>query len=317
MASVSTGRRRRGSFLIGILLVALGVLLLLTTTGVVSFGVWIELVDYWPILLVLIGVDLILVRQTLLIRAGVVVLTLAVVFAAASLSMPEYDPAEPLRVNYVEPLGTTETLRLSMEFLGGSVELTSAPPGTSSLAGLLEADFQSHPARVIREQSGSDIELYSSGPFLRRFSDDGYTRRESTVSFPVGLADWNLIVSPDVEVEIDIASGSSDLNLDLRGLNVRRLAIEGGASNIKIHLPTSAGQTHIDIAVGSADIELFVPHDVVARIDVDSPMGSVWIDPGRFVYTEDVYQSPHYFEAHNRVSIDIEALWADVITVPR
>ena len=194
MGSASTGHRRRGSFLVGLLFVALGVLLLLTTTGVVSFGIWLELANYWPLLLVLIGVELILVQRALLIRAGVIVLTLSGAIVAASISMPEYDPTEPLSVTYVEPLGATKTLQLNMEFLGGSVELTSVPPGAPSLPRLLAADFESHPARVVREQSGTvtEVLVMSSGPFLRHSSDDGHTRQESRVSFPVGLADWRL-----------------------------------------------------------------------------------------------------------------------------
>ncbi|MXX53243.1 MAG: hypothetical protein F4Z35_04710, partial [Dehalococcoidia bacterium] len=107
MDSVSTGRGRRGSFLAGFLLIALGALLLLTTTGAVSFGIWLEIVDYWPVLLLLTGMEIILARSALLIRAGVIAATLVAVVAAAYLSMPEYDPPEPLRTEYVEPLGDT------------------------------------------------------------------------------------------------------------------------------------------------------------------------------------------------------------------
>ena len=314
MGAVSTGRRRRGAVLPGLLLVALGVLLLLNTTGAVSFGIWFELANYWPVLLALIGMELVLAQQALLIRVGAAVLAIAVTVGAAWLSMPEYHPAEPLRAAYVEPMGAAETLHLKMEFLGGSVELTSDTPGASSPASLFTADFESSPARVIREQSGTVIEflLVSEGPFLRHSSDDGYTRRESRVSFPVGLADWRLMVSPDVEVDIDIGSGASNLDLDLRGLNVRRLSIEAGASDIRVQLPASAGQTNVDIAAGVADIEIVVPDEVAAKIDIGAPIGSVWVEPQRFMDTGDGYQSPHYVGASNRVSIDIEALAADV-----
>lgn len=310
MGAVTTGRRRGRSVLPGILLVAIGVLLLLNTTGSVSFGIWFELVNYWPVLLVLIGTELVLAQQAVLIRVGAAVLILAVAVAAAWLSVPEYDPAEPLHVAYVEPMGNAETLRLNMEFLGGSVELDSAAAGAPSPASLLTADFGSRPARVVREQSGTVIEclIVSSGPFLTHLSDDGQSR----VSFPVGLADWRLMVSPNVEVDIDIASGASDLDLDLRGLSLRRLSIEAGASDIRVQLPANAGQTQVDIAAGAADVEIVVPDDVAAKIDIAAPVSSVWVEPRRFMDTGDGYQSPHYLGASNRVEIDIEAVAADV-----
>ena len=314
MGSVSNSRRRRGALLTGLLLVALGALLLLTTTGVVSFGIWLELADYWPLLLILIGVELILVQRPLPIRAGVIVLTLAGAIVAASFSLPEYDPNEPLRAAYAEPLRDTETLHLDMAFIGGDVELTSDTHGAATLARLLAADFKSRPARVVREQLDGNVRFYvmSSGPFLKHSSADGFTRHETTISFPVGLADWSLIVSPNVEVEIDISSVSTDLDLDLRNLNVRRLSVEAGMSDLRIQLPDDAGQTYVDISAGAANVELIVPHGVAARIDIDAPLKSAWINPVRFIETDDEYWSPDYLEARNRVSIDIEALSADV-----
>ena len=315
MSSATTGSRRRGSFLVGFLLIALGVLLLLTTTGAVSFGIWLELVDYWPVLLLLTGVELILAQRPLLIRAGVVAATLTAVVAAAYFSMPEYAPPEPLRATYVEPLRDTQRLHLSMAFLGGDVDLTSDTAGSHSFSGLLAADFGQHPSRVIREQSDGYVEFYlvSSGPFLRHSSDDGYTKTESMISFPVGLADWKLAVSPDVEVEIAVSAGAADLDLDLRHLSVRRLTIEAGASDIRVQLPAYAGQTYIDIAAGAADIELLAPDTVAAHIEIASPLGSTWIDTSRFMEIEDdVYRSANYSESRNRVWVDIEALSTNV-----
>lgn len=312
MASVSTGRRRGGSVLIGLLLVALGALLLLSTTGAVSFGIWLELMDYWPALLLLVGTEIILARRALLIRAGVIAATLAVVVAAAYFSMPEYDPPEPLRAGYAEPLGDAQRLHLSMAFIGGDVELASDTAGSQSAARLLAADFGSRPSRIIRDQSNGDVEFYlaSSGPFLKHSSYDGYARR---VSFPVGFADWKLELSPNVKSDIEISAGATDLDLDLRELNVRSLDIEAGASDIRVQLPANAGQTYVDIGAGAADIELLVPDNVAAHIDIASPLGSAWVNPARFMEIEDgVYQSANYFGTRNRVWVDIEALSANV-----
>ena len=314
MATVSTDRRHQSSILAGIVLIALGSLLLLTTTGVASYGIWIELALYWPVLLVLAGAEIIFAQRPLLVRTGVIVLTLGGVVAAAFLSMPNYDPVEPLRASYEEPLEGTGRLSLSMEFMGGNVEMSSNPSGTLSSDSVLAADFRSRPARVFRETSGevTRVILMSSGPFLRHSSDDGQTRHESRVSFPVGLADWGLTLPPEVEVDLEVAAGAADLELDLRDLNVRRLDIEAGISDIRVQLPNNAGQTHVDIAAGVTNIEIIVPHDVAARLDVAAPIGSVWVDPSRFVHTGDVYQSPHYSGARNRVNIDVEGFAADV-----
>ena len=120
-------------------------------------------------------------------------------------------------------------------------------------------------------------------------------------------------MSPDVEVDIEISAGATDLDLYLRDLNVRELAIEAGASDIRIRLPADAGQTYVDIAAGAVKVELLAPDNVAVHIDIASPLGSARIDPARFTESGDnVYQSANYFEAQNRVWVDIEALSANV-----
>ena len=116
---------------------------------------------------------------------------------------------------------------------------------------------------------------------------------------------------PNVEIEIDITSGASDLDLDLRNLNVRKLSIDSGATDIRIQLPTKAGETHIDINAGAADIDLVVPPTTAAQIKIDAPLKSTQIDTTRFIETNDGYQSPTYNHATNRVNIEIQALFTD------
>ena len=139
MSSTSSAAKHRGSVLIGLLLVALGVLLLLNVTGAVGFGIWLELVKYWPVLLVLIGLEIILARSDPLLRAGLIAATLVAVIATAFFSMPEYDPDEPLHATFVEPMSDIKTLHLNADFMGSSLQLSSETPAVEPDAGLLAA----------------------------------------------------------------------------------------------------------------------------------------------------------------------------------
>ena len=80
-------------------------------------------------------------------------------------------------------------------------------------------------------------------------------------------------MSPDMEVDIEISAGATDLALDLRDLNVRNLKVEAGASDIRVWLPADAGQTYVDIAAGAAKVELLAPDNVAVHIDIASPTG--------------------------------------------
>ena len=76
---------------------------------------------------------------------------------------------------------------------------------------------------------------------------------------------------------------------------------------------SSGESSDIEISAGAADIEILVPDNVAAHIDIASPLGSTWTDPARFMEIEDdVYRSVNYSESRNRVWVDIEALFANV-----
>ena len=328
--SIGTRRMRRGFSLGGLLLVALGTLLLLNTTGVVRPGIWFELLfTYWPVLLVLIGLRIILAPRAPLVCAGVVVLILAGTVGAAFLTMSAEQSDDMRRITYSAPLNNTETLQLGMGFAAGKITLSAEPYRSSSRSRLLAADFGGHSPTVIHEQSGRFTEIYLSteGPVIQFSSgsdsyaiSSGYANGslDESVSehgggFSLGgMVDWDLRVSSDVAVDIEIRAGAADLYLDLRALDVQRLDIGAAASDIRILLPDNAGQTHVEIAAGAADIEIVVPRGVAARIANDTFLSSTRIDSARFPETGYGYQSPGYSTAENRVDIEIDGAAVDV-----
>ena len=300
----STKYRRPGFSLFGLLLVAFGALLLLTVTGVAGLGVWFELARYWPVLLILIGIKIILAPRAPLVGVVVVSIALAATIVAAWVPLSIERRDEAPRIAYSTPLENTETFELGMGFTSGRVTLRSDPSGER----LFAADFNGRPAEVIHDHSGRFSKIYlSTDGFSVSYSvddgTDGYTL--------AGLADWDLMVSPDVALDLDIRAGAADLDLDLTHLNVRRVFVGAGASQIRLRL-SDTGRTHIEIEAGAADVEISVPQGVAARIDNDSFLNSTIVDSDRFPESNGEYRSPDYFTAENRVSIEIGAGAASV-----
>ena len=324
MTASRSGTVRRGFSLFGILLAALGTVLLLNTAGLIPFRIWSELVDYWPVLLVLVGVKLLLAPRAPLLGVGVAALIVLGAVTAAFITMPEQASREPLHVTYVEPLGNAEVLRLGMGFAAGTVKLSSDSSLVSSNSTLIAADFGNRPAEVIRDQLGRVTEIYLSedGPGIEFTTGegDGWEERlgpesnvvESTMSLG-GLVDWSLLISPSVALELEIHAGAANLDLDLHDLNVRRIVVGAGATDIRIMLPVDAGRTSVEIAAGAADVEIVVPKGVAARIENEILLSSTQIDSDRFLETYDgSHESLDYSTANNRVDIEIEGFAANV-----
>ncbi len=293
----STRRGRRGFSLFGLLLVAFGALLLLTVTGVVGLGVWFELARYWPALLILIGIKLILAPRAPLVGMAAVSLVIVATVVAAWVPLSVERSDDTTHIAYSTPLENTETFELGMGFAGGRVSLRSDPSGDR----LFAVDFNNRPAEVIHDRAGRSSKIYlSTDGFSMDYSNDGGDSYTLT-----GLADWELLVSPDVALDLDIKAGAADLDLDLTHLNVRRVFVGAGASEVRIRLPES-GRTRVEIEAGAADIQITVPRGVAARIDNDSFLNSMSIDSTRFPKSDGEYRSPDYFTAENRVDIEID-----------
>ncbi len=297
-------RSRRSRFsLAALLLVAFGVVLLLDATGLAGARIWLELIELWPVLLILVGVAALLGRRPL-ICSGVAALILAATISLAFFDMPDrwasrdWDAPYLRQVgmgeaaSYSTPIGMTETLQLNMEMGGGRVALASVARGDESPNNMLSAYFDDDRASVRHERSGSHTRI--------DFSMD-------TASFAlcVGIwgsceaVDWEVVVSSQVALGIDIDAGAADIDLDLRDLDVDRVDIGAGASDIRIQLPENAGRTQVVISAGASNIEIAVPRGVAARIVTESALSSTRIDSARFPRTGGVHQSARYDSARN------------------
>ena len=226
--------RRRGLPLFPFVLIALGVFLLLQTTGVLPWGAWSSIWRLWPVLIIVLGVNMalgkrvpwlawLLIFLVLLASVGVFVFGYAVDAARSD-----------VRGSLHEPLGRLEAVDVEIDFGAGELTLSSLPAGSNSL---VEADFQGREADTSLRRSGSGeyAKLDISARDAYRFS-----------VFDFGAAKWNVSLSPAPRMALTIYAGVSDMDVDLRDLRVSDLSIDTGASDVEIIMPEAAGHVEAD-----------------------------------------------------------------------
>ncbi len=123
---------------------------------------------------------------------------------------------------------------------------------------------------------------------------------------PGDTLDWNFNLSDALPLILDINTGASESQVDLSELRVTDLSLQTGASSTLITLPSAAGMTDVRVESGAASVSLKVPYGVGARIRVHSGLASINIDQTRFPRNGDLYLSPDYESAQNKVDIDIQ-----------
>lgn len=287
--------RKRGFPLFATLLIALGVLLLLQTTGVVEWSAWWTIWRLWPVVIILLGINIAFgsrmpwLAGTLM--ALVLIAAVAIGIAIASSSVPGVESVTTLD----EPLGDAERFDLVMDLGAGTLSVGSLPDDSPSL---VEGDLRSFgvsevQTSMVRSPGYAELVLSTNGVSIDFFGTPD--RR------------WDVWLSPAPSISIDLDTGASDLALDLTELNVSNLTVRGGATDIEILAPRNAGHVNIDIDVGAANVDVVIPDLAAARIDADLGLSGLSVDESRFPKNGDVYVSRDFDTSENRIDLEIDA----------
>jgi hypothetical protein len=116
---------------------------------------------------------------------------------------------------------------------------------------------------------------------------------------------WHFGVTGDVPLTLTVETGASDNDLELGDLRVTDLTVRTGASRTRIALPTAAGYTRARVDAGAATVRIEVPQGVALRLHGRMQIGTNDVDAGRFPPTTDGWASPDYDTAANKVELTV------------
>ena len=254
----------------------------------------------WPVALVAVGASLVLSRVRVWLGSLAFLVILTAGFGTAwGLAAAGEGPVihrQAIAVN----TGNATAARLELQVGAGSLTLDAeAPPGLL-LAGELESRTTGDTYSI------SEAQRPGGRSVIRLNNAAG--REYSIFPGQAPSEEWTLHLTPHIPTEIRVDAGAAEIDLDLRNLDLQRLEIKAGAADIDVVMPAAAGKTEASIEVGAASLRITVPEGVAARIVVDAGLSSIQVDEGRFAQLKgDVYTSPDFARAANRLDITIEA----------
>jgi hypothetical protein len=281
-----------------LILIALGVAFLLTNLGIVSFNWW-AVLRYWPVFLILIGLDLLLGRTAL---GSILVALVGLLMLGGVLFLASSDTATGPRIIHlgdnaisreiVEPLGGADRLQ-NVEFnLGaGSTNIYTLSDSANVVEGTYQTD---HDISLNVEYDAEAGSLVISQEEPSGFVGTDY----------IGELDLGLTSAVAID-NLDFNFGAGDFTLDLSELDVNSISISGGVGSIDVILP-AAGDYSVDVSTGIGEVVLTVPDGVEAQISPDTAITSVDV-ANRFEKRGEIYQSSGYEGASNRATVHVSA----------
>ncbi len=295
----SQAANNRGSLLFPILLIALGLIFLSQTMGFVPWDVWGRLWRFWPVILILIGLDIIVGRRTALgkyLMGVIAIAAIAGILLIATLSpfaVPNYGLPHLVTHNVETELGTVESATIRLSTGAADFELSELERESHLLAGGAIRSNRFIKQEFHRGERDGLLELHSSGEGL--FGG-------STV-----LSDeWDMMVTQKIPLNIELNFGATDAKLDMSSLSVTRFSVGAGASTIDLVVPR-IGHTQGSISTGAAEINIEIPEGVAASIRIEGGLNDIDVDLARFPKVGDRYVSPDYESADNRIDLRIDS----------
>jgi len=260
---------RRGVFW-PLLLIALGLVFLLSNFGIISGISWRAIASLWPLLLILIGLDIAFARRwplpTLALEVAVIAAGLALVASSPNLSPGIFVFGEgngPGGTDVSVPRGDTTQLTLTLN--AGATRAYGVSGGATAL---VEAHSAEPDLRV-------RIAGTTPSPIVRldQVSPNGF--------FQPGGADIQVRIASDVPTSLTINAGAGQFDIDLSDVRVTAADVNVGASSMRFVLPKPSGDVAIEMNGGASNIVITVPEGVEARISTSGGLLSLRSDNPR------------------------------------
>jgi hypothetical protein len=285
-------RRSAPGIVFPMLLIFIGVMLLLHTTGVLPVANWGRLWVLWPVLLILIGVDVLLRRAPAAVRILLALVVLGLLVWASVYLVMTAGPLEASR-----PV-QQEWARQGIE--EGDVTLDMGA-GRLTLEGLGQSGADLF-ARVDLE-AAQEPEWSREGSLGRlRLTHSGWVDERTWV----GDYRWNVQLSPQVSFRsLDVKVGAGESILRLESLRVDDLKVNMGVGKINCTLPGGGGAGtvwQIDSGIGA--IEVIVPAEAPIRIKAHAGLGDVSTH-GAFSQSGDYYLAPGCKDSEKCVTVEV------------
>ena len=302
--------------------ISIGAIFMASNLGFLGWDSWMTIWRLWPVVIIAIGLEIFLGHKNIVLSMFGVALSLALLAGGLYLSGGISGVKSQLPVGEVvtgrdieQPLDDAKTAQIRIDSSVGELTV-SALDGSQNL---IEGTIYSVERETILESykmTGSTIDYYLHSEWqpggINNFN--GKTQRLS----------WDLALSPEIPLDLNISLGVGESTLDLSDLQVSAIDLNIGVGQTTVTLPVGEYQAYVDGGVGQTSIELpaegqikldvqggvgeiviYLPTDMAAKIYVDRGIAGLSV-PSGLDKNEDTYTSPNFDSAENWVEIHLD-----------
>ena len=292
---MNTSYRRGPDLFWPIILIGAGIIFLLSNLHVISGNPWPIIWNLWPVLLIVIGLDILFGRRSML--GGLIGAALGVLLVVGVIFLLVLQPNLPgfsfgsseLHTSHNSALlGNVQAAGVSIDF-GSGVNRLYAFGDSDKLVNADISYYGSLTFDVSASNNQANIQINSrnSGLFFGGF---GGGEKQ----------DIGLNTRPVYDLNLSAGSGGADL--DLSRLNLSGGRVDVGSGGVDLRLP-SAGKFTLRIDGGSGSLNVRTPGSLALRVEVDRGSGSFSASSRLKTVGKDVFETEGFGSAQNAITL--------------
>ncbi|MGI6632657.1 MAG: LiaI-LiaF-like domain-containing protein [Bacillota bacterium] len=300
-----------GRLVNGLVLVVVGALLLMNTSGYLPWSIWDAAVSYWPVLLIGLGLQIALPRREIpmLALAVVVVLILGAMnpyggwrnswirWDGIQFNWPgrNWRPMDHTK-EWVVPLNPSVS-RIDLELKAPSLELEArGNPGLNekSPAMALWADIswdRTEP-HVSYSERDNELKALIDAPDQNNSND--------------GKQNWEIDLNPSLSTSLRVSAGVANVDLNCASVFLQDVDIKAGVADLDLTLGLTGKDTRVKVAGGAASVAIEVPQSAGLRVSISSPFTITHdLEEEGLVRSGNTWATPEYESASTKVDVTV------------
>jgi hypothetical protein len=275
-------------------LIIIGIVLLLNTTNVIGWGIWLYAYRFWPVLVVLLGLRIIL-GGSLVARILQMIFTIVLTGGVFLVSYIQYTekPLEflPSKINNWVLEGGQGIFNLAVETVEGEYSVSSSE-FESTQKGELNFDLSAS-SFTIKEEDIDDL-IYVNALYPKTYDEPelNATQQEDLLNIEFKSASANSVYlfsnkseyditidKQEIPYDINLKLGAGQGEMVLEEIPVEDFYTDIGAGKMEVSLGVNSIPTgDVRITVGAGKMKLILPSRVGYQIEYDLGVGNIQVD---------------------------------------
>ncbi len=275
----------------GIILIGIGIILLLINLDIMSEAIILHFFRLWPILLIVIGVNVIFKKNKIVsVVTWVLLFAIIIGYGVVTNEQPQSLDSSIGGEIIIEKQKITEQGDLDLQI--GGAEIVIGSTSSKLLKVMMKHEDLEYDTQYLNNNKKVDIDI------------DGM-RRKRVYVFDDIENEYDIELNKEIEWNIDVNMGAVSGIIDLSELQINTFDLELGAGDIDMKFGDKNSLTEVNIDAGASNIDVYIPKNVGIKINSHGGLSHMDLKGGGWVRTQNNYYSPNYDEAQRKIVLDI------------